>query len=123
MVLNGDQAYKFVRTRKDVGDQLNISRMSRHEEFMRRFVEAFHTNVGNDINKAMEVYESIKQFVVTDCSDQVMTELLGRFFDYEFVDVISPAGENVAGEEFMEFYLDQDSYYKLILSLLFSPKK
>ena len=123
MVLDGDQAYKFVRTRKNVGDQLNISRMSRHEEFMRGFVEAFHTNVGNDINKAMEVYESIKQFVVTDCSDQVMTELLGRFFDYEFVDVMSPAGENVAGEEFMEFYLDQDSYYKLILSLLFSPKK
>lgn len=123
MVLNGEQAYLFVRTRKDVGDQLNISRMSRHEEFMRGFVDAFHTNIGKDVSKAMEVYEQIKQYVVTDCSDQVMTELLGRFYDYEFVDVLSPAGNNVAGEEYMEFYLDQDSYYRLILSLLFAPKK
>lgn len=122
MILNGEQAYLFVRTRKDVGDQLNISRMSRHEEFMKGFLEAFHTNIGKDVNKAMEVYERISQYVVTDCSDQVMTELLERFYDYEFVDVMSPSGTNVAGEEYMEFYLDEEKYYELIISLLFSPK-
>ena len=122
MVLNGDQAYLFVRTRKDVGDQLNVSRMSRHEEFMRGFVEAFHTNIGSDIDKAMEVYESISQYVVSDCSDQMMVELLERFYNYDFVDVLTPPGTNIAGEKYMEFYLDEEKYIELIISLLFSPK-
>lgn len=122
IVLNGEQAYHFVCARKDVGDQLNVSRMSRHEEFMKGFIEAFRTNVGKDVYKVMDVYRNIAQYVVTDCSDQVMTELLERFYDYEFVEVISPSGTSVLGEEYMEFYLDEEKHYRMILSLLFSPK-
>ena len=122
MVLNGDQAYMFVRTRKDLGDQLNVSRMSRHEEFMKGFVEAFRENVGEDTTKAMRVYEEISPYIVTDLSNQMMTDLLNRIYNYEFTGVISPAGTNVRGNEYMEFYLDEESFYQMILSLLYEPK-
>ena len=122
MLLNGDHAYKFIRTRKDVGDELNLSRMNRHEEYMKGFVEAFHTNIGKDISKAMEIYEQISPYVVTDCSNQVMTDLLNRFYDYKFVEVLSPEGTNVPGEEYMEFYIDEDKLFQLVLSLMYSPK-
>lgn len=122
MVLNGDQAYKFVRTRKDMGDQLNISRMDRHEEFMKGFVEAFRTNLGRDINRTMEVYDSVSQYIVTDCSDHILSDLLNRFYDYDFVDVLSAPGINVRGEEYMEFYIDEEKLCELILPLMYSPK-
>ena len=38
VTLNGEQALAFVQTRKDVSDQMNISRMDRHKEYMENFV-------------------------------------------------------------------------------------
>ena len=122
MVLNGDQAYKFVRTRKNVEDQLNISRMERHKEYMEGFIDAFRANIGKDVSKAMGIYEEVSPYIVTDCSDQVLADMLTRFYDYDLVDVISPQGTNVRGEEYMEFYLDEEELDDLILSLLYSPK-
>lgn len=122
LLLNGEQAYKFLRTRKDVGDQLNLSRMDRHKEFMHGFVEAFCSKVGNNISYAMDVYEDISQYIVTDCSDQEMINILNRFYEYALVDVISPSGTNVRGEEYMEFYIDEESLQQVILSLLYEPK-
>lgn len=123
MVLNGEQAYKFLRTRKDVGDQLNISRMDRHEEFMKGFAEAYRTNVGSNVSKAMDIFDSITPYLVTDCSDRVIVDLLNRFYDYELVDVISPSGTNIPGEEYMEFYIDEEQLFQLVLAHLYEPKK
>ena len=122
LVLNGEQAYTFIRTRKDVGDQLNISRMGRHEEFVKGFIEAFRTNIGKNVTYALKIYDDISPYVVTDCSNQVMTDLLNRFYDYKLVGILSPDGTNVVGEEYMEFHLDEEKFLTLVLSLLYSPK-
>ena len=122
MLLNGEQAYKFIRNRKDVGDQLNLSRMERHNEFLKGFIDAYQTNVGNNVSYAMEVFNELSPYIVTDCSDQTLMNLLSRFYEYEFVEILSPAGANVRGKEFMEFYIDEENLQQIILSLLFEPK-
>ena len=38
------------------------------------------------------------------------------------VDVVSPSGTNVPGEEYMEFYIDEENLFELVLSLLYEPK-
>ena len=122
MILNGDQAYKFVRTRKNVADQLNLSRMDRQVEYMEGFIEAFKTNIGKDINKALNTYRDVSQYIVTDCSESIMADLLDRFYDYELVEVLSLPGENVRGEEYMEYHIDEEKLDALILEMLYSPK-
>ena len=122
IILNGDQAYKFLRTRKDIGDQLNLSRMDRHKEFMAGFEEAYRKNIGDSISKAMEIYNDISPYVVTDCSDNTIANLLNRLYDYKLVDILSPAGTNVRGEEYMEFYIDEEDLFQLVLRLLYEPK-
>ena len=122
MILNGDQAYKFVRTRKNVADQLNLSRMDRQVEYMEGFIEAFKTNIGKDINKALNTYRDVSQYIVTDCSESIMADLLDRFYDYELVEVLSLPGENVRGEEYMEYHIDEEKLDALILDMLYSPK-
>ena len=122
MILNGDQAYKFVRTRKNVADQLNLSRMDRQVEYMEGFIEAFKTNIGKDINKALNTYRDVSQYIVTDCSESIMADLLDMFYDYELVEVLSLPGENVRGEEYMEYHIDEEKLDALILDMLYSPK-
>ena len=41
MCLNGEQALHYVRTRAEVGDQLNLNRMKRQREYMDGFWKAF----------------------------------------------------------------------------------
>jgi hypothetical protein len=37
-------------------------------------------------------------------------------------EVITPEGENVRGEEYMEFYLDEEKFEELTLRLFYAPK-
>jgi LCP family protein required for cell wall assembly len=122
ITLKGQQAINYVRTRKDLGDQLNISRMERHKGYATGFLEAFRGKMGSGEGFALELYEKVKPYIVTDCSTTVLTSMMERYADYDVVEMISPAGENVRGEEYYEFHVDEQKLDELILRLFYAPK-
>ena len=60
--------------------------------------------------------------MVTDCSATSLSSLLDRFSEYELGDIVSIDGENVKGEEFMEYYVDEEDLDRVILEYLYAPK-
>lgn len=122
VVLTGDQAVAYLQTRKDVGDQMNISRMERHKEYMKSFFDALKEISKENESFVINTYESISDYVVSDCSINTLSNMLSRYSDYTFNEVISPEGENVMGESYMEFYPDEESLDELILDLFYSEK-
>ena len=123
MTLLGQQTINFVRTRKDVGDQLNLSRIQRQKEYIRSFAEAFRAKQEADAEFIVSAYEQVEPYIVTDCSVNAISGMIERYGDYEIGQVLTPAGENVMGEEFFEFYADEDQLDELILSLFYAPKE
>lgn len=121
VTLNGQQALNFVQLRKDVEDELNISRMRRQREYMRGFFETYKAN-NHGITDSLEVFDSIDPYIVTNCTDKALAALLDDFKDYQFGEIIIPEGENVIGETYMEFHLDKDALLELTLQLLYEPK-
>ena len=121
MTLMGEQAVNFVRTRKDVGDQLNLSRIQRHKAYIDGFVEAFKQKQ-NDEEFIFSTYEAVEPYVVTDCSVNAINGMISRFGNYTIGEVISPEGENRLGEEYYEFYVDEEALDALILRLFYAPK-
>lgn len=121
--LSGEQALTYVRSRKDVGDQNNLSRMNRQEEYIEGFIEAFKESTEEDIRTIENLYGQIEPYVVTDCSFTMMTELFERAGKYEFGETKSPAGELVKGKDFYEFYADEEDLQKLILDYFYAEKK
>lgn len=122
VTLRGEQAINFVRTRKNLGDQLNISRMDRHRAYASGFMDAFRTKMSEGERFAMEVYEQVSPYIVTDCSMTVLTTMMERYADYEIVEIVSPEGENVMGEKYFEFHVDEEKLDELILRLFYEPK-
>lgn len=122
VTLQGEQALHYVRTRKDVGDQLNLSRMDRHQQYMEGFLDALHRKLDGSDAFALELYDAVDEYMVTDCSSTTLSTLMSRYADYEIVEVVSPAGENVLGEEYYEFYADEEELDQLILRLLYAEK-
>jgi len=122
MTLLGQQSINFVRTRKGVSDQLNLSRIQRQREYVDGFVEAFTAAREADSDLVVSVYEDVSEYLVTDLSINSLSGLIDRYSHYPIVEVVSPEGRNVLGDEFYEFYPDEEAMDALILRLFYAPK-
>lgn len=110
VTLRGQQAINYVRTRKGVGDQLNISRMERQETYVNGFLTALRSKLGQDNSFMLSAYEDVSEYVVTDISTKTLSGMLQRYADYEFTGMISLEGENVLTEEYYEFHIDEEKW-------------
>lgn len=122
VTLSGEQALSFVQTRKDVADQMNISRMNRHEEYMENFVTAFNEKVKEDDTFILKTYEDVSPYVVSDCSVNSLSAMLSRYADYTLKEIVTPAGENVLTEDYMEFHVDDKALEELVMNMFYTKK-
>lgn len=122
--LRGDQALTFVRSRMNLGNQLNVSRMERQQEYMEGFLTSLNKKLENSNSFALNTYNSVKDYVVTDCTNtSVITDLVNKFSEYSLDEIVSPEGENVRGEKYYEFHVDEEALEDLVIRLLYEPKK
>ena len=121
-VLTGEQALSFVRVRKEVGDQLNVSRMDRQRAYMEGFLTALRGKLEQDSTFAVKLFEELSPYLVTDGSSKVFTSAMDRYGDYALEEIVTPKGENRMGEEYLEFYADEDALDALTLRLFYAPK-
>lgn len=120
--LRGKQAVTYVQSRKGVGDTLNVSRMERHKEYLNGFLPALKSKNKESDTFALSCYEKIAPYIVTDCSVNTLTSMMQRYADYTIGQHVTPAGSNVEGEEFYEFYADEEKLQELVLQLFYAPK-
>lgn len=121
MTLMGQQALNYVRVRKDVGDQKNISRMKRQEEYIQNFLSAFKITAEDELF-VLETYDAVSPYIVTDCSAKALTGMISRYAEYTLNEIVSPEGENVMATQYYEFYADEEKLDEMILRLLYAPK-
>ena len=123
VTLKGQQARIFVQSRSGVGDELNLSRIERQKEYMEKFAEAFRKKAEQSDSFVRRTYDAVAPYLVSDMSVNTLSVLIEQYQDYPIVDVLSLEGENVLGEEYYEFYADEQKLEELILRLLYAPKK
>lgn len=122
VTLSGEQALSFVQTRKDVSDEMNISRMNRQEEYMENFVTAFSEKVKEDDTFILKTYEEVSPYVVSDCSINSLSGMLSRYADYTLKEIVTPKGENILTEEYVEFHVDEKALEELIMNMFYTKK-
>ena len=116
------QAINYVRTRKNVGDQLNISRIQRQKDYIQGFMSAFDQAAKQNTNFMVSTYEEISEYMVTDCSVNAINGMLSRYKDFPLRQIVTPEGENVLGNEYYEFHVDAEALDALILELFYRAK-
>ncbi len=118
MTLNGEQCLIYIRARRDVGDQTNITRSERQKDFIFQLLSQLD---GMEANTE-ELYTGILDYVQTDLGTYTET-MLEKIRDAECAGIVTPEGEALVGEEFMEFYADDDSVWELVIRLFYEPVK
>lgn len=119
--LQGQQAVSFLRSRQLVGDQLNLTRMKRHEVYISSFVTELRAKLSADKTFATVTYADVAEYMVTDVSSSALLGLVEHYSDYEMGQIYSLKGENKVGE-YMEYHVDEAELDRMILQLFYAPK-
>lgn len=123
VTLRGDQVIDFVRTRKDVGDQKNVTRMERQKEYVNSFLEALYAKEHQNIEFLLDAYNQVAPYIVTDCPVDTLSNMLSQYVDYDIKEVVSPEGENIIVDGHYEFHVDEKALDELIVRLFYKRKK
>ena len=119
--LMGEQALHYVRVRKDIGDEKNISRMERQSEYMKGFLTAFKA-ANEQEGFALDTYSAVTDYMVTDFTTKSISNLLNRYGDYELGQILTPEGENLIKDGHYQFVADEKKLEKLVLQLFFEAR-
>ena len=112
--LNGEQAEKFVRSRMALDNDTNTARMRRQRDYMDSFRKCAKEAVNTDSEFVVKLLEKLGEYLQTDLNGQQLSDMITRLDHSEIPPIRCPEGKLVVGEEHYEFYVDEDSLWKLV---------
>ena len=119
VTLYGQQALTFVRTRKDVDDSSNLSRMNRQREYINALYRRLSAKLQTEDGFGTRLASNLADYSVSDLTTTELSNLSERLKGYPFTSIYTIKGEAVRGEEFMEFYSDEADLQETVIRLFF----
>lgn len=121
MTLKGEEALIFVRSRMDVGNGTNEERMARQKQYMLSFVGSAKAAMKNDLTFPIKLFNGVSEYLVTDISLNEITYLAAQALESEFTSdsMLNIQGTSRMGERYMEFYVDDEALYDLIIDVFY----
>ena len=117
VTLQGQQALTFVRSRKNVDDETNLSRMERQRQYLTALEEKMSQQ---DEEFAIRAYDAVSDYMVTDMGSGTVADLGEKMKTYEQLPLLTIAGKSGTDEEGSATYsLDQDSLQQTIVALFY----
>ncbi|MBE6622780.1 MAG: hypothetical protein E7621_01100 [Ruminococcaceae bacterium] len=123
VTLNGKQALEYVRVRYGLEDSTNKSRMQRQQQYINALYEKSVSLVQSDDTFIVRLADALDEHIVFDSSNSRMKKYAEKFDEYEFLGIKNIEGETEIGEEFIEFYPDEESLKEIVIDLLYIPKE
>lgn len=117
--LNSSQAETYVRGRQGVGDQTNINRMNRQKTYITAWRDTALSCIASDNEFLLSMLELLSDHMVSDMSINDLSNLANNFSDYTDNGIRDIDGNSVKGEQYMEFYVDDNALKELILSIFY----
>lgn len=119
--LMGENAFWYVKYRNtDIFGSADM-RLDRQKQYLNSFIDAAKQSVHKDASVVIDLYQAVKPQMVTDVSLDEAVYLAPILADYEYDadDFYTLQGETVMGEQYEEFYPDEDSMFEMILDIFY----
>ncbi|MBQ8983010.1 MAG: LCP family protein [Lachnospiraceae bacterium] len=123
VTLTGRQAYWYVRLRNENIFNSNELRQQRQKQYIQAFVTKVREAAREDLNVPIEIYRILDKYMVTDINESSFSYLVTETYAYDFQldNIYSLQGEVIQGNQFEEFYADDDAMQELIVELFYEP--
>lgn len=119
--LMGENAFWYVKYRDtDVFGSADM-RLERQKQYLNGFIDAAKQAVHKDASVVIDLYQAVKPQMVTDVSLDEAAYLAPVLADYAYdeEDFYTLSGETVMGDQYEEFYPDEDAMFEMILDIFY----
>ncbi len=120
MKLVGQQALDYVRTRKGLEDSTNLHRMERQRQYAAKWLE-LATPLFKNPGAIIDLVMQLSDYHYSDCTAGQLADFANAYANQPFDFVHTLEGENVQGDVYMEYHIDEDSVREMVLELFFEP--
>lgn len=118
--LEGKQAELFVRSRMNVADGTNVSRMKRQRLYLESLLSQLFASSDEQDILFEEALEKLDGHYETDMTDSVILSTLQKYDDYEWQSfMVLPGDYRVGTDGFSEFWLDEFQTQQILTALWF----
>lgn len=118
VVLNGEQAYVYLRGRDtDEFDSATL-RLRRQEQYITSYLEKVEALLRSSSAGLVSIYEELSPYIVTNIDVVPLLEEITSY-NYSPERMYTVPGETVMGEKFEEFHVDEDALYELIIDVFY----
>lgn len=123
VTLMGEQAEKYVRSRKEISDGSNQNRMSRQSTFEEAFKPAFRNKCAENSKFPLEVYHAMEDYMTTNISAKKFCRLAILMSDENQDEKVAISGTYGLDEDgWQTFTPDADSLQEAILELFYKKQ-
>lgn len=119
--LMGENAFWYVKYRNtDIFGSADM-RLDRQKQYLNGFIDAAKQAVHENTSVVVDLYQAVKPQMVTDISLDEATYLAPILADYRYDEdgFYTLQGETVMGEQYEEFYPDEDAMFEMILDVFY----
>lgn len=119
MTLKGQQALHYVRARGNMEDSSNLHRMERQRQYLQALREQISVAQQKDTSFFSKAVTKVADYLVSDLTGNQMSLISERLNGFTFTGFETLPGEAVKGDEFMEFYVDEEALMETEIRLFF----
>lgn len=122
VVLNGEQALKYVRSRHGLDDPTNNNRMKRQKQYLEAMYTKTRQKISEDNTFVSKTGLEMSKFVISDCSINKLEGYMEKLTDYELVSVLDIEGKTDISNQFVEFYPNESSVKEIVIDCFYKEK-
>jgi len=118
--LHGQHALNYVRTRRGLEDSTNYHRMERQRQYASAWMDKA-APLMSDTGAMMDLIIQLSDLHYSDCTANEMMEIAETYAGKMPEVFYELEGTNTVGEQFIEYYLNEDAVQQLVLDLFYMP--
>lgn len=121
VTLKGQQALTYVRSRGGLEDSSNLHRMERQRQYLSALQQQLKAAIQQEDGFTLDALLQLNEYMVSDCTVNQLSDLGDSLAAYQVSDILTTPGDAQAGEEFMEFTVDEAALQQLVMDVFYEP--
>lgn len=123
--LKGSTAFWYVKYRDTNVFGSAEGRLERQKQYINAFIKKAKQEFKGNPSLPVTLFHDLREYMTTDLTVEKVTYLASMAvgFDYKNTSIRKIPGETVMGEEYEEFYVDEDALYQMMLDVFYEEVK